>query len=381
MSLTITEQEIADGTLWRQFCDALKRAGEQVLRAEAPGDPFNRAEGFRYLTRLTRAALEKEVEFNDPRLPVLYSLSHETIKIGADNPDNFYQNARIDGSLEYRIKGTRGTVHYLAFSTKAGSYGTDGRMEPTGFLDSDTLQVEPDGTFEIIASQSSYSGNWLPMTADSELLIVRQTFLDRGREEPAKLKIECSSEQRMPGPLEPERFAHQLMSAAHFVESTAAIFADWSQQFSRYPNKLVAQDQAPYRAAGGDPTIYYIHGYWELADDEAMVIDVPLIPICDTWNLQIDNYWMESLDYRYHRIHVNKHTAVYNPDGGVTIVLAHRDPSAPNWLTTAGHKMGTCLFRWIGAREYPLPMTRVVKFSDIAQYVSPDMSPTEGAIE
>jgi hypothetical protein len=30
------------------------------------------------------------------------------------------------------------------------------------------------------------------------------------------------------------------------------------------------------------------------------------VPPCRTWNFQLNNYWMESLDYRYHTIHVNK---------------------------------------------------------------------------
>ncbi len=89
---------------------------------------------------------------------------------------------------------------------------------------------------------------------------------------------------------------------------------------------------------GGDPNIFYYHGYFELAEDEALVIEVERIPECRAWNLQTDNYWMESLDYRYHRIHLNKHTAKYRADGGVTMVLAHRDPGVDNWLDTAGHR-------------------------------------------
>jgi hypothetical protein len=129
---------MSDGDAWDAFCDALKRAGAQVLRPEVPADPLTRAEGFRYLSRLARAGLESCVEFGDPRFPAFYSLSHETLKIGADNPDNLYLNARVDGRLTYRVAGARGTVHYLGFSTKAGGYGMTGGLAPTGFLDSGT---------------------------------------------------------------------------------------------------------------------------------------------------------------------------------------------------------------------------------------------------
>ena len=52
-----------------------------------------------------------------------------------------------------------------------------------------------------------------------------------------------------------------------------------------------------------------------------------------------------------------------NPDGSITIVVAHRDPGHPNWLTTAGHALGTSLFRLIGAQDRPAQIKiRIVKF-------------------
>ena len=56
---------------------------------------------------------------------------------------------------------------------------------------------------------------------------------------------------------------------------------------------------------------------------------------------------------------MNAHTAVPDADGGVTIVVAARDPGRPNWLETAGHRVGTMCFRWIGAKEIVHPETRI----------------------
>jgi len=90
------------------------------------------------------------------------------------------------------------------------------------------------------------------------------------------------------------------------------------------------------------------------------VIETP-VPDCTFWNFQLDNIWMESLDYRHHRIHVNKHSAKLNPDGTVTIVVAERDPGFGNWIDAAGHDHGTMLLRWTSAAEHPVPNTKVVK--------------------
>ena len=104
------EERVVSGQAWSDFCDALKQAGEVILRERSPADPLDRAEGWRYLSRLTRLALEQSVEHADPEAPTLYRLSHETAKIGADNPDAFYQNCIIDGRHDYRLHGPRGAV-------------------------------------------------------------------------------------------------------------------------------------------------------------------------------------------------------------------------------------------------------------------------------
>lgn len=133
-----------------------------------------------------------------------------------------------------------------------------------------------------------------------------------------------------------------------------------SQQFKATPNDFTRQDQSVYARAGGDPTIFYAHGYWTLRPDQALIVEVPPLE-SEFWNFQVDNYWMESLDYRYHRIHLNKHTAQYNPDGSATLVVAHRDPGRPNWLETAGHELGTMLFRIVGGRKEIYPAVRIIE--------------------
>ena len=69
-------ERVMDGRVWAEFCDALKSAGDVVLREGSPRDAFDRAEGFRYLSRLARVALESYVEFADPAAPVLRRPSH-----------------------------------------------------------------------------------------------------------------------------------------------------------------------------------------------------------------------------------------------------------------------------------------------------------------
>ena len=179
---------IADGTTWAEFCDTLKSAGVLLDRPASPKDLRDRAEGYRYLSRLLRAGLEAFVEHGDPLAPVLRRMVHETVKMGADNPDNYYLNAAISGAHRYRIVGKRNSVAYLGFGIQSGNYGVGGGQMKTGaYLEASDMHIEPDGSFTIELSVEPAEGNWLPMTPDSTMLIVRQTFLDRETERVADL--------------------------------------------------------------------------------------------------------------------------------------------------------------------------------------------------
>ncbi|VVE70011.1 hypothetical protein PCA31118_03396 [Pandoraea captiosa] len=357
----LVKTDALSGDVWNNFCDALKRAGEQILRADAPSDPLTRAEGFRYLSRLTRIALEMQVEAGSPEFPSFMVPSHETAKIGADNPDNYYQVALISGEYEYRVSGNRGDIQNINFSTKRGGYDTNGKLVLSGLIEAKHMHFEPDGSFELILSKHERPGNWLRLTADTSQLLVRQ-YLPRRREQtPARISIaRIDPTHASPAALDPAKFEKQLVNAANFVGNTARMFGDWAHSYVAKVNTLPPADQALCQSVGGDPNIFYYHAYWKLGAHEALVIRVPRIPECDYWNFVIQNYWMESLDFRYFNVCVNKETATYDADGGVTIVVAARDPGVPNWIHTAGHELGTMCFRWIGASEHVHPVTEVV---------------------
>ncbi len=358
-------KRLMTGRSWEEFCDTLKAAGQTILAGGSPSEDIDRAEGFRYLSRLARAALETFVEYNDPDAPVLHRPVHETAKIGADNPDNHYQHATLSGRHTYRITGSRGTIHYLGLATQTGGVASSGDSVQSGYLEGSDLEIGPDGAFEIVLSCEPQPGNWLPMQPETSTLIVRQTYLDRASETPADLRIERVGGDPRPAPLTPEKMDRGLKAAAGLVVACSSLFSNWAQGFrDKHNNQLPQFDNAISMGAGGDPNICYYHSYWQLAPDEALVIEVTP-PECESWNFQLDNHWMESLDYRYFTISLNKHTAVSRDDGSVRLVVAHEDPGTDNWIETAGHSQGTMCFRWIRAHEHPQPQTRVAKLSEL----------------
>jgi hypothetical protein len=338
-------RRVITGKSWEEFCDQLKLAGASLMYPGTPRDAFQQAEGLRYLSRLTRAGLEAFVEYADPAFPVLRRMVHETVKMGADNPDNHYYNAQISGKYEYRIRGKRNTIHYIGFFTRNGNYGSTGGLAPCGSLEHTDLQCDPDGRFEIILSMTPRGRNWLKIEDETGLVMVRQTFLDRDHEIPAEVTIENLDGRKAPDVLTPALVDEGLKTASMFVAGASVVFARWAKGFQSHTNTLPLFDPAISNAAGGDENIRYYHSHWKLGPDEALMIEVKP-PDCDSWNFQLNNYWMESLDYRYFTVCINKASAHYQPDGSVKVIVAHRDPRQPNWIDTCGHSEGTMLWRW-----------------------------------
>jgi hypothetical protein len=365
----VSDQRIVSGKSWEDFCDQLKLAGASLMYPGAPRDAFQQAEGIRYLTRLTRAGLEAFVEYTDPAFPVLRRMVHETVKMGADNPDNIYLNAQISGDYEYRITGKRNTIDYIGFFTQNGNYGTTGELAPCGKLEGSQLLCEPDGSFEIILSKIPKGKNWLKIQDTTTLAMVRQTFLDRSKEVPAEVDIGNLDGRKAPGPVTAANIDEGLKTASMFVAGASLLFARWAKGFRQHTNRLPQFDAAVSNAAGGDASIIYYHSHWKLEKEEALVIEA-LPPACDTWNFQLNNYWMESLDYRYYTISINKASAGYLNDGRVRIIVSHVDPGLPNWIETCGHTEGTMCWRWYRIHEGSVPVEpgcKVVKLNELNQ--------------
>ena len=353
------------GSLWHEFCDVLKSAGDTILRPEVPADPLDRAEGYRYLTRILRLALEMHVENAESLTPRLGLGCRPDIKLGCDNPDSYYLTAPLHAVHDYRIRGRLGTVPYLSFGAYFGGMGS-ARSGCSGSLEAGQLATEADGRFEIVLSASPQSGNWIALDpeAGSHQLVVRQTYLHRGKESVADLAIERLGGQTDTPPLAAAVFHDRLLAAASYVKYNASLFADWTRDFQQYPNQVRPLDVSRVQ---GDPNLFYLQGYWALEQDEALLLEFRP-PDCDYWNFQLNNYWLESLDYRDHRIDLNGGAAKLEADGRARIVIAHRDPGHPNWIETASHARGTLGLRVVKGREKPVVEQRVVALAQVPLY-------------
>jgi hypothetical protein len=349
---------------WDTFCENLKEVGS-IIESESSLSETDQAEGYRYLLRLMRLSLEMNLEHSNPSSPSFYNLSHETAKIGADNPDNIYLNANIDGKQSYEVYGNIGESDYLSFGLKENRYSKDGTMISLGEIDMRDMSVDSSGNFSLYVGGESDSKNFLPLPENANMLIVRQTYKNRISQTHAKINIKTTSSTPTPDLLTLVKLENQLHQTLAFVRGTASTFIKWVHEFkNNHKNQLPMGDQAFFQAAGGDPKICYLHGYYDFDKSEYMEITTD-IPDCEYWNFQLENYWMESLDYRHYPIHINESSATFNNDGTLTINISHLPMNIKNNLITEGRNNGAMLLRWIGASSYPIPNVEIKKINSL----------------
>ena len=353
-------QEDGLAAAWDAFCDTLKQLpSETLLHPEAPDTPLDRAEGYRYLTRLARIAFDEFMEDADGRFPRLYAFNTPHKKILLDNPDTIYWRSPITPECEYRVRGRRGTIAYIDFAVYSGYYGSSGPTGTDSHLNHRELRTDAQGHFEILLSAREQPGNWLRLGPHSSRFEVRQSFLDREREIAASVEIERLGDDGAPPPLDPERVARALRDTGQHMRGIARLIFEMGRDWHPRPNQLVVFDPARAAELQSNADSHYLNGLWKLEPGEALVVEFEPAR-ADYWSLNFANRWMETHDFRYQRSGINAHTARPDPDGSVRVVLAQRDPGVANFVPTAGHTSGYMTFRWILADGRPVPRTRVV---------------------
>ena len=166
---------------WDDLIASLERARDAIDQPELlppPGSDRNLAEGYRYLLGFVHSAVERAFH-EDPHFPFVRHALQLVNKGTIDNSDAIYFVAPIDGRATYQLRGRyaaasgRKPPHYLIFEATdgcmAGDTGSLAELRPgvkarTGTLDSSALQIEPDGSFEILLAPrrpAGHGGNFL----------------------------------------------------------------------------------------------------------------------------------------------------------------------------------------------------------------------------
>ncbi len=336
-----------------------------------------------------------------------YGLSVGGSRLLYDNPDTIYRFIPVNKTSEYVLTGRlyEGIPADTTFSVLEGTSGVTSTI-----LTLDDLDVSPDGSFVITVSGAAATPgqqNHLQLTSSSTLIAARNTLGDWAVEEPMELEV-----QRVSGP--PNSLFAQLggfvllgslvndnpllaslaslipplaIAEAPIVRGTLTallMIVRGSNQEAKYM-ALATTDPAtgelrppnvmtpPASNAEFLANQLQSNGYFQLADDEALILTIDpasagffTVPVYDDWTITGD-YWNEQTS-------LNNYQSVANLDGTTyTMVVSPTDPLVRNWVSTGGLNQGIISMRFQNLDPdlpgTPTVASQVVKIADLADYL------------
>lgn len=301
-----------------------------------PSD-LDAVEGRRFLMRMLAASVDLFVEHGDANHPRFEHAEGPTRKMFADNPDADYWRAPIDvrGDRAYVVRGNVpvGTTYVGVLL-----YGRGGRI---GAHLADGAFVRRDGSFEIRISRAPAHGPWLQAQGDETAVFVRQYFVDRDRQAPVELSIEVEGGE-ISGPLSAGELARGLERARRNLEAVfTRTLETWKMASVALLNRFV---QLSGDSLFPTPDNTYLACWYRIGADQLMIVR-GRVPKARYYSICLYNAWMESLDYRRHRISLNHHQLEVDEEGFFELILSHRPFAHPNRLDSCGHLAGYLLIR------------------------------------
>jgi hypothetical protein len=341
------------------FLGVIRDSVKTALDRTSARTPVERTLGVRHILDKISLALAVRLHEADPLHPELTHIMHPHRKFGGDNMDALYLTSPVDAGEVYRLYGNRGTVRSISFVVQDKTPNFAGGI--TASLLGKELVTDNNGDFEIIIGGDRRSENWLDLKPNADRLIVRQFFGDWENEKPMELMMDRLGRPVPPPSVSAEKMHEHIREAANLISNEVIFWEDLMDLFRKQPNRFLDF----LDTVGGDinatPGGRPYSGFWSIPEDSALVIRVTPPPVAEFWNLEFNNPWWETHDYRYRLTGTNLYYAQLEDDGELIAVAAHDDPGVPNWLDTAGLTQGMTSFRWMGTDGSPEPSCILVK--------------------
>jgi hypothetical protein len=134
---------------------------------------------------------------------------------------------------------------------------------------------------------------------------------------------------------------------------------------------------------GATPLAQYGQAVYELAEDEALIIETEN-PDAPYWGVSLGTWWWETIDPTNYQSSINGHQAVLDSDGKFRAVLTRRDPGVPNWLDPVCWDVGIILVRWYRAAKEQHITTKKVSLAQVREHLpadTPVVTPAQRAEE
>lgn len=367
----MTEAKVA----WAELLATLTEVGDRFAGEEwGLTGPDDVAEALRVVLHQLGTGIETQLE-QDPARPTFRPIVTPWRKALGDSAEALLHDVAIHPAGTYRVRGRTGGAVYVSFTVEAGAEGGAFPTGTVGIINDTDLDIDADGRFEFVIGGPDPDGsgrNWIALAPDASRLTVRHYWeqLDPPARPPAPdlaLEIELVAGDVPSPPAAPTdaSVAAQIRRMATYVrERTLENVGkpgegDPPNFVSRVPN-VFNPPQVPTGHALAAQDAHYSMAPYLLGPDEALVMTMRW-PECRLACVTLWNRQMQTFDYLRGRVTLNRAQAEPEPDGTVRIVIAHRDPGVPNWLTTEDRPFGIVFWRFFLAEgEVATPTAEVV---------------------
>lgn len=351
---------------WQELVESLRTLPDRML-AKLPEaqrrDPQIRQE----VARLALESLASQTLSAigaDGDAPQFLPSIGQVLNIGQPNADTIYRSAALTPGGTYRIRGVRGSLNRAVVAQIVPAQAIRDHLE---FAD---LKVDGEGRFDVLLSAerpAGYTGDWWQLNPATTMLMLRLVSQDWGKEADPTLAIERVDRPIGRPRVDAGALETRLRKLPGQVDFLALMFVDNHEKLraAGYINK-VKQLKLDFGALAGQ---FYYEGAYELADDEALIVESPLPVKCDYRSIILTNEIYETVDWYNNHSSLNAAQAPADPDGKLRIVVSARDPGARNWLDTAGHPRGIIQGRWTGCDSQPVPVLKKVKVTEVLRHL------------
>jgi hypothetical protein len=360
---------------WQELVDSLQSLPDRMLARlpdEMHSDPQIQQE-------IARIALEALVSSGlgalagDGDAPQFMPAIGQVLNVGQPNADTIYRSASLTPGASYRLRGRRGTLNHtvIAQVIPQGSANAGSRSH----LHLSSLHVDADGRYDVLLTAQrpeGHDGDWWELDPSATRLMSRQVSSDWSAEESSTMSIERIDQPVRRYRASAGELERRLRALAPQTEYMALMFPDHVEQLRQegYVNRFKVFDVG-FGALAGQ---FYYEGAFDLADDEALIIESSVPRRCQYRSLILTNDVFETIDWYNNHSSLNDAQALPDSDGKLRIVVSAKDPGVRNWLDTAGHRRGVIQGRWTECDSQPIPEVRKVKVADVAASLPADVA-------
>ncbi|WP_232491842.1 hypothetical protein [Novosphingobium kaempferiae] len=355
---------------WDAFVDSLRGLPERML-AKLPeamrNDPQIRAE-------IGRIALEAvasssiEALGSDPMAPTFLPAIGQVLNVGQPNADTVYKVAAIDPGQSYRISGRKGAATLAVIAQVLR--GSNARPH----LDLSTLKTDGEGRYSVLvgaARPEGYDGDFWQLEPQTRRLMLRVVSSDWSHEQQPTVTIERVGGTGRARPSAADLTA-RLKALPTAIDTIAPMFVATVQKLADegYVNRF----KVMVPPEGALQSQFYYDGVFDIAEDEALIVESDIPKTCRYRSLILTNALYETIDWTNNHSSLNAAQAQPDSDGRLRIVVSAKDPGVRNWLDTAGYPRGIIQGRWTGCDSQPIPSLTKVKLRDLAKALPKDVA-------